>query len=170
MKKIVNFLKLFLSGNHKLNINDGEVMATNLNRSVTKINDAKHNNLMERKRDIVLKTDMLLEETKKSAKNIGYLINGFWPKNQEKFSTGGEKDNATKAEINSLTKAYNELEDLKKEIRDLKNNLELSTNKSQLESVSNEEKDKKTSLAKKLNLKTNIMTEHLKKFKLPDKI
>ena len=145
-------------------------MATNLNRSVIKLNHANNDSLTEIKRDIVLKTDMLLEETKKSAKNIGYLINGFWPKNQEKFSTGGEIDITTKAEINSLTNAYDELEDLKKEIRKMQIHLEGDFNKSQPKSESDDEKDNMTSLAKQLNLKTNIMMEQLEKFKLPNKM
>ena len=143
-------------------------MATNIDRSVIKLNDDKINRIAERKRDIVLKTEMLLEETKKSAKNIRYLINGFWPDNQERFSTGGEKDNATKAEINSLTNAYDELEDLKKEIREVQIHLEEYFNNSQHESGSIKVRDNMTSLAKKLSIKTNIMMEQLGKFKLPN--
>ena len=70
MKKIIKYLKIFLSGNHKLSINDEEVLATNHDRSSVKLNHDKINSLTERKRDIVLKTDLLLEQTKKTAKNI----------------------------------------------------------------------------------------------------
>ena len=145
-------------------------MATNLYRSVTKINDDKHNNLMERKRGIVLKTDMLLEQTKKSAKNIGYLIKGFWPDNQEKFYTVENKVRASKSDIKRLTDAYDKLEDLKKEIREMQIHLEGDFNKSQPKSESDDEKDNMTSLAKNLSLKINVMMAQLDEFKLPNKI
>lgn len=125
---------------------------------------------MEIKRDIVQKTDMLLEQTKKSAKNIWYLIKAFWPDNQEKFYTVENKVRASKSDIKRLTDAYDELEDLKREIRKVQIHLEGDLNESQLKSGTDDVRDNMTSLAKKLNLKTNIMMEPLKKFKLPDKI
>lgn len=145
-------------------------MATNLNRSAIKLNYANNDSLTEIKRDIVLKTDMLLEQTKKSAKNIGYLIKGFWPDNQEKFYTVENKVRASKSDIKRLTDAYDELEDLKNGIREVQILLKEDLNDSRLNSGSDEVRDNMTSLAKNLTQKTNIMLKQLEKFKLPNKM
>jgi len=87
------------------------------NRLVIKLNGDKIDSLVERKKDVVLKSDILLEQTKKSAKNILYLINGFWPNNQEKFYIDEKKDNASKSDIKRLKDAIDVLEELKKELR-----------------------------------------------------
>ena len=168
MKKIVNFLKIFLSGNHKLGINAEEVMTSNIDRSVIKLNDDKINRLTERKRNLVLKTDLLFEETKKSAKNIEYLIAGFWPDKQKIYDIGEAIDNTSKSDIQNLADAYDELEDLDNGIREVQILLKEDFNDSRLNSGSDEVRDNMTSLAKNLTQKTNNVMEQLEKFKLPD--
>ena len=116
------------------------------------------------------KSLLMLEQTEKSAKNIRYLINGFWPDNQGKFFTGEEKIRASKLDIKRLTNAYDELEGLKQRIREVQIHLDRNINDSQLETIPNEVRDNPASHAKELILKTNIMMEQLEKFNLPDKI